>query len=400
MQTAPVSSSRSTPAFPPLPSEPESDPAELQLLSAPEATPPGDGLTLMLLLVERAAQQSMNTAETRIGATRKELKAELDDYLAKLADALRQAKEAKDHGGFFSNLLGSIAKILGKVLGPILEHGIEIAKLPGEVVISVTKSVVNNQNVLDGLAKTASELVHEGGISKDIQGFTEGVVRFAAELTQFIGTVHLAVARAALTGGDVGELISEDAERLTNSLKANILENPHFMAVASAVAKGASVAAMVCTAGAATPLVIAGVVLLGVSELDRQTGLIEQVVGEQAAPYVRLGVQLAGACCFLVAGGAADQSVQLLQRISAGLDGGLKIYAGVRTIIEGHRAADAIDKSAETLRSLQSIQQLQRLLQTLLQALEEKSEDRTKTRELGSDLVATHAATERALIPA
>lgn len=382
-----------------LDTEPAAD--SVDLLSEDATTPGSDGLVLMLLLMEKAGQHSMGSAETRIANTREVLKNQLDEYLEQLQEALRRAREAeKDSGGWFSDLLGSVVGILGKVLGPLLEHGIEMIKFPAEAAISIGKSIANNQNLMDGLERTALKLIEEGDISADIQGFSEGVARFAADLTEFIGKLHVAVARAALTGEDLGGLIEKDVEGLKNSIETNIIDNPHFWAVSRVVAQGAAIAAVVCTGGAATPLVIAGAALMAVSELDRQTGFIEKVVGEKAAPWVRIGIQVIQTACLAMAGGSPDQTIELLQKLTTALEGGRGVYLGVRTLVEAHRRGDAIDAEADRLQTLQRMQRLQRLLEVLLESLEEDSEDHTRSRELGTDLVATRAATERALIPA
>lgn len=384
--------------FQPETAETEAEQGQLALVSPGSEHPAGDGLAMMLLMMERAAQHSMANAQVRIQDTRGSLKEELENFLEQIAEAIRAAEKAReDDGGWFSDLLGSVAEIVGKVLGPILEHGIEIVKFQGEALISVGRSIATNQSVLDGLKEVTFALAEPGQISEDIQGFSDGVARFAADLAEFVGKLHVAVAHAALTGEDLGGLIEADAKQLASSVERNILDNPHFWAVTRAVGVGASVVALVATGGAVAPLV-AGVALTALSELDKQTGFIEDAVGEKAANWVRLGIQVGAGACLALAGGSPDQVVNLLRTITGALEGARGVYTGVRTLVEGNRQADEMDRAAEQLATLQGMQRLQMLLEHLVDALEEDSEDHTRTRELGADLVATESATEAALI--
>jgi hypothetical protein len=386
----------------PAPTLPATDadslPAQIDLLE-PESAGGGDGLAMMLLMMERAAQHSMSDKQVRIQETRDNLKAELSKFLDQIEEAMRAIREAKeDDGGFFGNLLGSIAKIVGKIMGPLLEVSLEQMKLPADLVIGVGTSIAKDQSVLDSIKQTTFALAESGQISEDARGFTEGAMRFTGDFMEFMVKANAAIAQAALTGEDAGELLQDDLHQLKSSVERNIVDNPHFWAVTRAATAAAGAIAITFTAGAATPLAVAGLSLLAVSEADRQTGFLNALPGD-LAPIARIGIQIGAAVCLGLGGASASpKALEILEIVTKVVQGAALVYDGARTLLEGSREADDIDRAAEQLATLQSMQRLQRMLEQLLDALEDDSEDHTRTRELGQAVASTQTATEAAVI--
>jgi len=361
-------------------------------LLASSDTPPSDVLGQLLYSLEQLGQRSLDLAQTRVDATREELRESLAELVETMTEMGEKAREARKDGGFFSDLVDGVAKFVGKVVGTYTD-----AVLPVDNVVTLVEGLSSGENVLAALEAAALETVQTGDTADSVGGFTEGLVKFSADLAAFQARLQTALARAAATGEDPAELVASDSKALLASLNDNILENPEFWKVVGAAAKGAAVASACATGGAAA---IAAVALFAALELDQKTGFIEKAAGKDAAKYVRLGLTLAAAACTaaaaLGAGGASAGAT--LDIAEAGLHGATTLRSGYVALLEAAREADALDDSAEALDALNQVQQLQRLADRLLEALGEDQQDHVTTRELGTELVQTATMTERALI--
>jgi hypothetical protein len=184
-------------------------------------------------------------------------------------------------------------------------------------------------------------------------------------------------------------------QKLWGSLKQNLLDNPHFWAVTGAIAKGVAVAGAVMSGGALAPVAIGLIVLM---EADQRFGVIEKLVGKEAAPWVRLGVELGAAAC-LLAGGASGSRLLDLVRSGAGfVQGAGAMYSAYHTAVSAEARADELEQQAELTSSVNRMHRLQRLLDTLLSSLDDDAKSNEQTRTLGTALVQTRVATHAALI--
>ncbi|HEY8946824.1 MAG TPA: hypothetical protein VIM73_21425, partial [Polyangiaceae bacterium] len=205
------------------------------------------------------------------------------------------------------------------------------------------------------------------------------------------------VAQSALTGESVGAILEDDIDVLAESAERNLVDNPHFIAVARALGAAASLAAVAATGGASAPFAI-GLALMALSEVDQRTNLLAEICPEKALPYVRLGIQIAASICLGAGTKNAPELVKALQLVTGLTTGATDVYAGIRTLVEGNRQANELERAADTTATLQTMQRLQYLLERLIDTYEQDTDDHSRTRELGADLVATETATERALI--
>jgi hypothetical protein len=139
-----------------------------------------------------------------------------------------------------------------------------------------------------------------------------------------------------------------------------------------------------------------GVFLL--CELDQRYGFIEKAVGKDAAPYVRLGLQLGSAVLLGCAGAGTDSWVQTLKSGAAVAQGGAAVYQGARTIAEGHEQARELDRQADLQTTLNRMQQLERLIEQIVAGLEEEGDHKKTTSELGTGLAQTQAAMNSAAV--
>jgi hypothetical protein len=150
-------------------------------------------------------------------------------------------------------------------------------------------------------------------------------------------------------------------------------------------------------------LAIVAVGLMLALELEQRTGALDKLVGEKAAPWVRLGVGLAAAAC-LGAGALGTQGSANLNALQLGtslVQSGGVVYQGYRTIQQAQRDARQIELQADIVGSMTRMQQLQRLLDRVLGSTKEDSDSATKLEERGVAAVATQSANDfAALMPA
>jgi hypothetical protein len=374
--------------------------APSSLLPPPEcaAAGPQDVLGMLLMLIEQQGQASSTASEREIAAAQTQLKEELAEYLKALRDAAERAREeAKDDGGWFSDVVDCVASVAGEIIGAIADFAVDAITLPIDTTKAMVEGLTKGRNVLAALGSELADLGRNGSVAEDVKGFTRGVIKFVADANAFFIKLEAAIVKAALSGENVWQAMGAEAEQLWGSLKSNILENEHFWVVTGEIAKVVAVAGLVMSGGALAPVALA---LIAVSELDKHTNFIEDAVGEKAAPWVRLGLQLATAVCAGIAL-AGQNSSALVRGLSAGVSivqGGGAVYQGVQTIIEAQREAAELERQAELTKQLQLVQRLQRMIEALLGELKGKTEHQSTTRELSSELYQIQGATSLSLI--
>ena len=359
----------------------------------------GDALTQLLVALKGASDAAMSSSELRIQSVRDDIKQQLEDFLEKVREAAEQLKKADDDGGgWFGGIIDAVGSALGEAFGTIADAAVDAAKLPYDVSKAVAKNFGDTQAMLNALGATSLDLVRNGSTAADVKGFTEGVVGFCGDLQEYLARLPAEASYAALTGKNPLDVMKNDAQKLLQSLKHNILDNPSFWAVTGTLAKGAAAAAAIMSGGV---LGIVAVGLMVALEAEKGTGLLEKAVGEKAAPWVRLGVGLAASVCLgagAFAGGTSSGVVNTLQLTTGLVNSGGDIYQGYRAIQEANRQGDQIDAQAEILGSMNRMQQLQRLLDRLIGSLKDDSKNDEKIVERGASLIQTDAATNAAAI--
>lgn len=358
----------------------------------------GDALTQLLVVLKGASDAAMSSSELRIQSVRDDIKQQLEDFLEKVREAAEQLKKSDDGGGWFGSIIDAVGSALGEVLGTIADAAVDAVKLPYDVSKAVVQNFGDTQAMLNALGATSLDLVRNGSTAADVKGFTEGVVGFCGDLQEYLARLPAEASYAALTGKNPLDVMKNDAQKLLQSAKHNILDNPSFWAVTGALAKGVAAAAAIMSGGV---LGIVAVGLMVALEAEKGTGLLEKAVGERAAPWVRLGVGLAASVCLGVgafAGGTSSGVVNSLQLTAGLVNSGGDIYQGYRAIQEANRQGDQLDAQAEILGSMNRMQQLQRLLDRLIGSLKDDSEKDEKLVERGASLLRTDAATNAAAI--
>jgi hypothetical protein len=351
---------------------------------------PNDALSMMLMAMERSGQIAMEGTETRIRHARAALKEQLDAFLQKLQESLEAAKRAQeeeDDGGFFGDIVDAVADVVATIVGTIADFTCDMITTPLELTIDV--------------AKNLGDLVENGEVADSVGGFTSGVLAFTGDLAVFGAEVSAALAEAAATGKDPMAALEDPLKALWSSCKRNILDNPQFWEVAGVVAKAAAVAGAVATGGV---LGAAALVALAALEVDQRTDFIEKTVGEEAAPWVRLGLGVAASTCLAI--GATGSSelgnmVRIVNGTTSIVQGAGSAYQGYRTIVSGQERGDEIDRQTHLQTMRNRMDQLQRLVSSLIDLLGEQNEDRNTRQQIGTDLVATKASMQQAaLFPA
>jgi hypothetical protein len=387
-----------TTASPPLPPPAAKETAPSAGTPLPEpllaAEPPADLVATLMALMEQLSELTLSEGEVRLSKTQ----AELDEQLRKLLDQVEQAVEAarrateeKHHGGWLSDLVSSVADITGEVVGTVADFTADSVT----TTFDAAANIAEGKNVLSSIRTELGQLVSNGDTADSVKSFTAAVMKVDMALLEFTVTLGIAMAEAAAKGQSVWEAVKDQAAKLWTTFRQEILENPKFWEVAGWIAKGASVALALMSGGTLAWLAV-GVFLL--CEADQRYGFIAKAVGKDAAPYVRLGLQLASAVLLGCAGAGADTWVQTLQSGAAVAQGGAAVYQGVRTIAEGHRAADELDRQADIQTTLNRMQRLERLIEEIVAGLEEESDQRKTTSELGTGLAQTQAAMNSAAI--
>jgi hypothetical protein len=360
---------------------------------------PRDALGQMLAMMERMGQLSTSHTEQRILEKQKEARECLQEFLRKLAESIAAAKRAadeEDDGGFFSDVADCVSDIAGAIVGTFVDFVKDSVEAPFELTVGLAKNLTDPQGFLAVMKGQVIELSTNGETADTVKGFTRGVVKFSADLANF-GTKFAEALARGLDPEAAWESVKADAEQLWKSFQTNILENPDFMEVAAAIAKAAAVAGAVTSGGT---LAWVAVAVFLICEADNRYGFVEDVVGKEAAPWVRAGMQIAAAA--LLAGAAASGEGQAvlkwIQGGTAAFGGASQINAGIRMLEEGDRRADELERQADIKAILNRMHQVQRLLDSLLELLEEQVDDRRTNIEIGGRLVQTQAATEASTV--
>ena len=377
-------------------------PTQLTILPPPEGTAaePADLLATLMLLMEEQSALTMGATENKIEAARGQLKEQLEQFLKQLKEALEAARKAKqedDDGGLFGDIVDFVADIVGDLAGTIADFVVDAVEMPVELTVAFAKNLGDGRMLLQSIRGQLVELTSNGGVAADVDGFSEGVIKFAADLAVALPKLEATIARAIASGENVWEAIEGDAQELWHSFEKNILANPQFWAVASAVAKGLAVATAVVSGGTLSAVALGLMVL---SELDARTDFVTKLVGEDAAPWVKIGIGVATSLCLGI-GAAAGSANPLLTGLNASVgivSGAGQVYQGYQAIRTADLRADELEREAALTQTLNRMQQLQRLIEGLLGELGEQAEDRTTVRELGSEIAQTQAATSAALI--
>lgn len=338
---------------------------------APGALPPptlesfdsADPLSMMLALVERMSQTSSDHTERMLEGAKDKLKDQLQTFMKQMAEAIaaaqRAARSKKKSGGFLGSVVNTVAKVIGGTVG-----------------------------------KALAEITRSPSLEKTVEGFAKGALQFAADLTAFQAKVLVALAE---NGGDfeaAWDQVKSEAKELWGSFQQNILENPDFMAVVGLAVKVAAVAAAISSGGT---LALVAVGVMALCELDKEANFIADVVGEDAAPWVRMGMQV-GAAIVLGIDGDADAALRILQGGAAVIQGASTVNAGVKLLQESKREAEELRRQANIQQTLNRMQQTQRMIEDLLTMLEENADNQTRSREAGSSLVQLEAAAAESVV--
>lgn len=386
---APIQTSAHPQSIPGLPSP---------LVDGPE---PQDALAMMLMSMERSGQITMQATETRIRDARAALKEQLDAFLQKLQESLAAAKRAReedDDGGFFGDIVDAVADVVGTIVGTIADCACDLVTTPIELTVDIAKNLGDTQALLAAIRSDMLDVVQNGDVADSVHGFTSGVLEFTADVAAFGAKLSAALTEAAATGKDPMAALQDPLKALWSSCKKNILENPHFWEVTAVVAKAAAVAGAVATGGV---LGAAALVALAALEVDQRTGFIEKAVGEDAAPWVRLGIGIAASATLAFAGSGTSEINDLIRVVNGTtsiVTGAGATYQGYRAIADASERADQIDLNAQLQSIRNRMDQLQRLISSLIELLGDQNDDRNTRQEMGVDLVSTQAAAQQAAL--
>ena len=369
---------------------------------SPSACAPSDALAMMLQAMEQISRSSLAHTAGRLEHAQQKLDHRLEEFLEKVKQALEAARRAAeenedDDGGFFGDMVDVVADAVGDVFGTVADFVKDAAEQPFEVVVGLAKNCDDPGAMLNVLKQQLFELGQNGETAESVKGFTKGVLKFEAKLVEFSTKLQIALVQS---GGDVGaawQNVKAEARELWKSFQRNILDNPSFWEVTGALAKAAAVAGAVLSGGTLAWIAVGLFVLC---EADQRTGFVQEAVGEKAAFWVHLGMQVGAAALlgYAAAGSDAPAFLKYFQAGAAMLGGVKQVNDGIRAWQEGDRRADELRHTADVQEALARMHQMQRMIDDLLELYAERSEDRRAKLELGAHLAQTSAAAEAATV--
>lgn len=367
-------------------------------LSPPEFAggTPEDALTEMLLALERQNQSSLELNLSEIKAAREriaDLQRQLADELARAIEAARRPRKKK---GWFSRTFGKVVDVIAKVVAKQTEAMKDVVMLHADLAMSM-KHFGDHEALFQSIKTALLELNESSETERAVEGFAQGTIKFAGDVATFQFVLVAALAENAAEGDALHaaarEALRDQAERLWHSAETNILENPDFWTVTARLAQGVAVASAVASGGSLAPAV--AVLLILALEADNRYDYLKDVVGKEAAPWVRLGMHIAAAAS---TGASSNDVLEWMQVGLLAIRGAGDVHQGVRTWQEGQRQGDEVDRRADMQETLYQIQAVQRLMDALIELYEEKSEHRTSTAEASVALVEARAKIEAALV--
>lgn len=326
-----------------------------------DALNPSDPLGQMMAALERMNLLSTQHTEQELKQAGKKMQEQLDKFLKLMADAIRRAQRARRKrrkGGFLRRVCRSVSRIVGGTIG-----------------------------------KALATLTASPSLEKKIEGFTRGALQFGTDLAAFNTKLAIALATNGPDAAKAWKDVKAEAKKLWESFKENCLENPDFMEIVGYLAKAGAVAAAIGSGGTLAWVAVAAFALC---EVEKRTGFAEDVFGKDAAPWVRLGMNIAASALLGAAGGSA--AAQYLQAGAAVVQGASTINEGLNIAEEGRRQAAELRHEARLQETLNQMRELQRLVDDLLDEAKEHAETKDRTRELSSTLVEIRAATAEAVI--
>jgi hypothetical protein len=347
----------------------------------------------MLAAMEELSRSSVEHGELRLRRNQDRMREALGELVEKVRDSMDAAhkteKEKDGGGGFFGDVIDAVADVAGEIAGTVADLARDAVVTPFEATAGIARNVTDPGAILNVLRAEMHDLATNGETADSVKDFTKGVVKLEASVIELMVKLELALARAGLEGRDLGDVIAGDAKELWESFRTNILENEGFWEVTSAIAKGAAVAGAAMSGGTLA-FVAAGVFVL--LEADAKTGFVAGVAGEDAAPWVRLGLHVAAAALLGAGAGSESRVLMAFQGGAAVLEGAKAIHDGVRAIEEGERRAKELENEADLLALKNGMARLRRTMDGLVALLEEEGRSHDRTRQMGADLYRARAA--------
>jgi hypothetical protein len=380
---------------------------ELSLLEEPQlaGSSAEDMIGMLMALMQSVSEQAMQRSENQLQLNQERLGQALDEFMSKMREALKKAEESKHSGhggglfGFVSDAFDAVADFVGDAigkLGGVVDAHVDVFMAP----LDLTMGLIQGGNLGQLLANELDDLGENGATAEAIEGFSEGVTKFAADALIFSQSAY-ALIEAGVSGDDLWSALGTQVTALKQSFEDNIENNPHFWEVAGAVLKTLAVASAVGSGGVLTPL---AVVLLVASEANQRYHLADQLFEEKTAGYVSLGLEV-GATALLLCAGNGFEHLGDLESLATDVKSSSSILSGVVGVKHAisewqrlHDEADQLDLQADLLEMQGRIQRLQRAIDVLIDELGQQTDDNSRFYEDGGDVYRTMGATQLASI--
>jgi len=378
-------------AVAPLPVAPDAALAPVSTVAVPGLPPPAadaelpsDPLGMLMALMARMANLSVDESTAKVMANRKKLHEAMDEFRAKMEEIARKAeeqkKEADDGWGILGDMCDAVCDFvgdaIGELLGPLVEHVVDVVRAPLDIIVGLVKG----QNIVELLEQEVSDVKSEGKLSETVKEAAKGVAAFARDIVNAATGMLEDLAK----GRDPLDALCDFGVDCYNSLINNVVDNPAVMEVVGTALQVVAVAGAVASGGILGPIA-AGLILLSMA--DRATGMCNAVFGDEAGPWVSLGIGVAGA----VLGGLVSADLSSVSDLLGDVQSALPVANAVLQGVAAYRGAQQMMRDAERIDDLADLQQLrnrmaeiQRMIDTLLGELEERSESRDRVMQGGA----------------
>jgi hypothetical protein len=355
----------------------------------------------MMALMQRLTMGSLEQTSRRIELNQERLDEALNKLIDKLTAAAKKAAENKDSGGglfgWVSDTVDAVVDfavdIGGDLLGKSADFIADLATAPFDIIAGLLQG-----NSLSQLLQAELEqLGSDGDMANKVKQFTEGVGKFAADLFVFMHA-HWGVIEAALRGENVWDAIQLHAGNLYDSFVENCIDNEAVWQVTSFAMKVLGVAAAVVSGGALS-FVAVGLVVL--SELDKRYHVAEQLLPEDVAPYVSIGIEVAGSILLAYAAGDFESLGDVFsntKNTTAVITGTFAIAKGLHDCQIALEQARELERQADIVEIMNRMGMLQRLLEALLDEFEDKSDDEPRFVEGANRVYQTVGASYQAAV--
>ncbi len=284
------------------------------------------------------------------------------------------------------------------ITSPQLQDAMTMMYLLLNARASTDMSNAQHQIVARQAAKDDAFKVQLDALRRAAEAQGEGSKGFFESLVDLVENVVVDLANfdfAAAITDPLGDL-----EDMWNSPKfwQDLEAGAGFIARAALIAGG--IAATAATAGSAGPLVAGIALALSASgTIIQETGCLDSVVGEKAADWLGVGLQVSGSVvCFASAGAAGNSVVKTLTTATEVGGGAATVVTSGAHARNAQLQGDVKDAEADALAAQRRGEQMTRLVEWLVDGIREIDKSHQRAKETLGEAIDQHDQTQKAAL--